>query len=244
MRNILLEIEYCGTKYAGWQSQKNAVAVQDIIEKKLSLILGEKIKLTGSCRTDSGVHALGQAANFKTDSRLNCDNILKAVNSVLPKDICVKKTKEVSLDFNCRFDAKSKNYRYTIYNSKIRNAVGREYCRWVPYKLNIALMKKELTAIIGEHNFKSFSTSDKKERSMHRKILKASLKKKGNFLFIDIEGESFLYNMVRNIVGMLIEIGRGRFPEGTMKRILQAEDRMKAGFCASPHGLCLEKVNF
>lgn len=239
-----MEIEYCGAKYAGWQSQKNAVAIQDIIEKKLSTILGEKITLTTSCRTDSGVHALGQVVNFKTHSNLKCDNILKAVNSLLPGDICVKKIKEVNLHFNSRFCAKYKVYRYTICNSKIRGAIGREYYWWVPYELNIALMRKELSGLVGRHNFRSFSASDRKERQMHRKILIASLSRKGVFLFIDIEGESFLYNMVRNIVGTLVEIGRGRFLKGSMKKILNAKDRKIAGPCAPPYGLCLVKVIF
>lgn len=237
-----MEIEYCGVKYAGWQSQKNAVAIQDIIERKLSAILSEKTKLTSSCRTDSGVHAFGQVANFKTHSNLKCDNIQKAVNSLLPCDICVRKIKEVNLHFNSRFRAKSKIYRYTICNSKIRSAIGREYYWWVPYELNIELMRKELSWLVGRHNFRSFSTSDKKERQMHRRILRTSLSRKGVFLFIDIEGESFLYNMVRNIVGTLVEIGRGRFPKGSMKKILDAKDRKIAGPCAPPRGLFLLKV--
>ncbi|MFH1855985.1 MAG: tRNA pseudouridine(38-40) synthase TruA [Candidatus Omnitrophota bacterium] len=244
MRNILLEIEYDGSVYAGWQIQKNAMAVQQVIEDKLRPLLKEKVKLTAAGRTDSGVHAIGQAANFKTHSNLNCDNILKALNSLLPKNICIKKAGEVSLNFNARFSAKSKIYRYVIYNSKIRSVFFDKYAWRVSYKLNIPLMKLELKEIIGRHNFKSFSAAEKIERQPERKILTASLKKKDGLLFIDIEGESFLYNMVRNIVGTLIEIGRGKLLSGSMKKILAAKDRKAAGPCAPPYGLYLLKVNF
>jgi len=244
VRNILLEIEYDGFKYAGWQVQKNALSIQEILEEKLSNIAGEKIKLIAAGRTDAGVHAEGQAANFKTRSNLNPDIFLKALNAVLPEDICVKKAREVPVDFNARYQAKSKIYRYFIYNSKIKSAFWYKYSWRLPYKLNIGIMKKELKEITGRHNFKSFSASYRKEKSMDRKILKVSLKKKDFFVIIDIEGESFLYNMVRNIVGTLVEIGRGKFPQASMKKILKVKNRKEAGPCAPARGLHLIEVKF
>jgi len=244
MRNLLLEIEYDGSGYAGWQIQKNAISIQEILEKKLSLILGEKIRLTAAGRTDAGVHARKQAANFKTLTTLSADRILKSSNTLLPGDICVKSAKEVALDFNARLSARSKIYRYFIYNSKIKSAFWYKYSWRLPYKLNVSLMRRELKEIVGRHNFKSFAASDKRIRRMERKISKASLIKKNSFLVIDIEGESFLYNMVRNIIGTLIEIGRGKLPPGSMKRILKARNRKEAGPCAPAHGLHLVKVKF
>ena len=244
MRNLLLEIEYDGTKYAGWQAQKNALSLQEILEKKLSLLLGEKIKLIASGRTDAGVHALAQAANFKTKSSLDEQKILKAINSLLPKDIAVKNIKKIPLTFNARFKAKSKVYRYLVYNCPQRSAFGYKYHWHLSYKLDISLMRREFKKIVGEHNFKSFAASDKRERQMRRKIIGVSLRKKNNFLIIDIEGKSFLYNMVRNIVGTLVEIGRGKLPRGSMSKILKAKDRKKAGPCAPPKGLYLVKVKF
>jgi tRNA pseudouridine38-40 synthase len=244
MRNLLLEIEYDGTKYAGWQIQKNATSIQGVLEEKFSLILGEKIKVTASGRTDAGVHAKAQIANFKTISILSVHKVLKAINALLPKDIAVKKIKEVALDFNSRFAAKAKIYRYYIYNSTIRSAFWYKYAWQVPYKLDFSLMERELKVIIGRHNFKSFSASSKKERQMTRRIWGVSLKRKAPLIFIDIEGESFLYNMIRNIVGTLIEIGRGKLPPGSMKEILKARDRKKAGPCAPPRGLFLIRVKF
>ncbi len=244
MRNLLLEIEYDGSGYAGWQIQKNALSIQEILEKKLSLILGEKIRLTAAGRTDAGVHARKQAANFKTHATLNADRVLKASNTLLPRDICVKSVEEVALNFNARFSAKSKIYRYFIYNSKIKSAFWYKYSWQVPYKLNASLMRRELKKIVGRHNFKSFAASDKKIRRMERKISKASLRKKNSFFIVDIEGESFLYNMVRNIIGTLVEIGRGKLPPGSMKRILKTRNRKEAGPCAPAHGLHLVKVKF
>ncbi len=244
MRNLLLEIEYDGFRYAGWQIQKNALSIQEILEKKLSLILGEKIRLTAAGRTDAGVHARKQAANFKTFTTLNADRILGASNTLLPRDICVKSVEEVAPDFNARLSAKSKIYRYFIYNSKIKSAFWYKYSWQVTYKLNASLMRRELKEIVGRHNFKSFAASDKKIRRMERKISKVYLRKKNSFLIVDIEGESFLYNMVRNIIGTLLEIGRGKLLPGSMKRILKARNRKEAGPCAPAHGLHLVKVKF
>lgn len=244
MRNILLEIEYDGTAYSGWQIQKNTLTIQGILEEKLAKILGEPVKLTAAGRTDAGVHALSQAANFKTCSDLNCVKLLSAVNACLPRDIAVRKIKEAGPKFHARFSSKSKVYRYYIYNSKIKSAFWHKHSWRINYKLDMAVMRKELKVIIGSHNFKSFSAAEKRERQMRRKILKAYLKKKGNFIIVSLEGESFLYNMVRNIVGTIVEIGRGKLPAGSMREILEALDRKKAGPCAPAKGLFLIKVKW
>ncbi len=244
MRNILLKIEYDGTDYAGWQSQKNAKSIQDTIEAALKRITGRGARLISCGRTDAGVHALSLFANFKTESKIPPFKLQRALNSVLPKDIAIKEVKEVPPKFNSRFDARSKLYRYTIMNGSSRSAISGNFTVYLPYKLNVALMKKEAKALVGKHDFKSFQAADRIERSSIRTIKKLDIKKKGGAIIIDVEADGFLYNMVRNIAGTLVDIGRGRKPAGSMARTLKARDRKFAGETAPAKGLCLMEVKY
>ncbi len=244
MRNLLLKIEYDGTDYAGWQSQKNAKSIQDAIEAALKRITGRKARLISCGRTDAGVHALSLFANFKTEAKIPLFKLQRGLNSVLPKDIAIKEVKEVPLEFNSRFDAKSKLYRYTIMNGPSRSAMSGNFTVYIPYKLDVALMKKEAKVLVGKHDFKSFQAADKVKRSSIRTIKKLSIKKKGEAIIIDVEADGFLYNMVRNIAGTLIDIGRDRLPYGSMARILKAKDRKFAGATAPARGLCLMEVKY
>jgi len=244
MRNIKLTVEYDGTKYCGWQRQLNGISIQEVIEKALKRILRQDVKLTGAGRTDSGVHARGQVANFKTTSRLTAKEFLSALNKNLPKDIAVKKAEEVPFKFNARFEAKSKLYRYTILNSPIRSPLEIFYSRQYRDPLNVKLMKKEAKALLGRHNFSSFQASGNKTRSSTRHIYNISVKDNCGHIYIDIEADGFLYNMVRNIAGTLIEIGRGKLKQGDMKKILKAKDRSFAGPTAQAKGLCLLRVDY
>ncbi len=244
MRNIRLLIEYDGTNYAGWQIQKNAKSLQGTLESALRRITCEKVKLFSCGRTDSGVHAQGHVANFKADSKISLINLQRGLNSVLPKDIVIKKAEEVPLDFNSRYDAKSKVYRYTILNRLYPAALYRNYFHYVPYKLELNTMRREAKHLLGRHDFKSFQAADRKERSSVRTIKKLNIKRKSDFIEIEIEADGFLYNMVRNIVGTLIEIGRGRFQVGSMKKILKAKNRETAGPTAPAKGLCLVRVKY
>lgn len=242
MRNLKLTIAYDGTNYAGWQVQK-LKTVQETIEKALEKILQEKVKLIASGRTDSGVHALGQVANFKTDSKLFPDNIQKALNSCLPKDIVVKKVEDVALEFHARYSATSKSYRYTILNRKVRSPLDRHYAAFIPYPLDIRSMQDAAVHLVGRHDFRSFQAKAGEGNST-RTIKSLGVKKRGRFIYIDIEADGFLYNMVRNIVGTLIEVGRGKLKaNGTMK-ILKARKRSRAGPTAPPEGLCLVRVRY
>jgi tRNA pseudouridine38-40 synthase len=242
MRNILLKIEYDGTAYAGWQTQRNARTIQETIEAALKRLTNRKARLISCGRTDSGVHALGHVANFHTDSKMPVNRLQRALNSILPKDIVIKSCLEVHSGFHSRFDAISKTYRYTIMNGPSPSAVRRDFTAHIPYKLNFALMRREAKTLIGRHDFKSFQAADRIERSSVRTIKKLSLRKKGEQIEIDIEGDGFLYNMVRNIVGTLVDIGSGKIPAGSMARILRARDRKKAGDTAQARGLCLMEV--
>ena len=262
MRNIKLTIEYAGTNYAGWQCQKSRISakggsayggknqkskiktIQGTIEKALQKVLQKRIKIIGSGRTDAGVHAKAQAANFKTDSNIAIYKLQKALNTVLPDDIAVIKTEEVGLDFHSRFSAKSKVYRYTILNRPSRPAISRDTVYFFPYPLNLKLMRKDARILLGRHNFKSFQAADKKKRGAVRTIKNLNITRDKDFIYIDIEADGFLYNMVRNIVGTLIEIGRGKLPEGSTKKILLARNRQFAGPAVPAKGLCLLEVKY
>lgn len=246
MRNIRITAAYDGTRYAGWQIQKNAGTVQEEIEKTLKKILKEKIKIIAAGRTDSGVHAKAQVANFKTKKNLPLQKLKAALNTNLPKDISITKIKNVPLKTHSRFDAKSKIYRYTILESRTKNPFLYPYYYRVRYKLDIPLMKKEAKVLLGKHDFKSFQAKSafSNIKSTARTVKKISVKKEKQFIYIDIEADGFLHNMVRNIVGTLIEIGRGYLPAGSMKKILDSRDRRKAGPTAPAEGLTLIKVKY
>ncbi len=251
MRNIKIEMEYDGTNYNGWQIQQRKAGVigiektiQGVTERVLSGILQEEIKITGSGRTDSGVHAVGQVANFKTKSKMPMAVIQRALNSLLPKDIVIADIEEVPMNFHSRFDALSKTYRYQILNRAYSTPFDRLYQLHVAYKLDAKLMAREARVLIGRKDFKSFQAADKKERNSIRNIKRLSVRKDGSIINIDVEANGFLYNMVRNIVGTLIEIGRGKFPAGSMRKILRAKDRSEAGPTAPAKGLCLMRVKY
>lgn len=244
MRNIKLTIAYDGTNYKGWQLQKNGNTIQGEIEKAIERAFGKKCRLYGSGRTDSGVHAKGQSAHFKTACKLPIKKIPIVLTSLLPRDIQIVRAEEVSLDFHSQFDAKSKRYKYHILYQKTRDPFSERYAYRVPYKLNVSLMNKEVAYLKGEHDFKSFQASDKSARGSVRRIYSARVKKRKQFIIIDVVGNGFLYNMVRNITGTLIEIGRGYFPPGSMKKILKMKDRTTAGPTVPPEGLFLVKVKY
>ena len=248
MCNFKLEIEYDGSAYCGWQIQGRAngskKSIQEVLEKKLRKILQEEIHTIVAGRTDAGVHALAQVANFKTHSSIPCSRLLGGLNALLPEDISISKVEEADEDFNARFDAKSKVYRYTILNRSYPSALLNSKVYFCPYSLNLSVMRREAELLVGRHNFKSFQASDYYERNPVKTIKGLKISKKGGLIYIDFEADSFLYNMVRNIVGTLIEIGRGRFKEGSMRKILLAKDRKVAGKTVGARGLCLLKVKY
>jgi len=246
MNNIKLTIAYDGTHFAGWQTQKNAKTIQETIEKSLRKILKEKINLTGSGRTDSGVHAKAHIANFKTRKSIPPKRLQIALNANLPEGIVIRDAECVPLKFNSRFCAKSKVYRYTILNSKIDDPFLKKYYYKVSYRLNVALMRKEARFLQGRHDFKSFQAKSALShiRNTKRTIKRIKIIKSGKFIYVDIEGEAFLHNMVRNIAGTLIEVGRGYLKPGSMKKILASRNRRKAGPTAPAKGLMLMEVKY
>lgn len=256
MRNIKLIIEYDGSRYCGWQVQGGGKSIQGVIEKVLRKITGEKVRLIASGRTDAGVHAVNQVANFKISKGISAQKLKKALNGLLPEDISITDASDAPLGFHSRFDAVSKIYRYLILNRPYPSALTAGRMFHCPYLLNVALMKKEAGVLLGRHDFSAFCASKANKKCAVRAIKNidvrpmahlplAGAKDAGHSVIaITVESDGFLYNMVRNIAGTLVEIGRGRFPAGSMKRILLSKDRGKAGPTLPAHGLYLVKVKY
>jgi len=219
-------------------------SIQGTIEETIYKITGGKVKLIGSGRTDAGVHAKGQVANFKTETNLKLKELQNAFNAVLPQDILIRKIEEVNINFNARYDANSKCYQYSIINTRFCSPFYKRFYTHISYFLDFELMEKEAETLIGKHDFKAFQSKDKKERNSLREIYELSFDKKNDIITIRIEANGFLYKMVRNIVGTLIEIGRGKFPPGSMKKIHISKNRELSGPTAPPEGLCLKKVKY
>lgn len=241
-RNIKIVIEYEGTDFYGWQRQPNSRTVQGKIEDKLKEILQEEVTLIGSGRTDAGVHALEQVANFKTESKLDLDSILKGLNSLLPEDILIKEIEEVDSDFNARYSARSRVYRYKIHLAK--NVFLRKYVWEVLYNLDFEKINSATQLIKGKHDFTSFCVTGSAKENNQCEILKALWDKDGKNLEFEIEADRFLHSMVRSLVGTLVDVGRGYFTLEDFSEILKAKDHTKAGLTAPAKGLYLVKVNY
>ena len=244
MRNIKLIISYDGTRYAGWQFQKNAKSIQQVLETLLKKITGKTVKLKASGRTDSGVHARYQVANFMTASALPLKSIKNALNSSLPGDILINSTEEVAPKFDAQRCAKSKHYRYTVTTSYYVDPFIRHFVARFSYPLDIDSMRRAAAKLAGRHDFKAFQASGSKEIDTVRTIKEIKVERKGDLVYIDVWADGFLYNMVRTISGTLLEIGRGKFPENRATEILKTNKRSLTGPTAPAKGLCLMKVEY
>ncbi len=246
MRNIKLICEYDGTRYHGFQRQADGIpTIQGTLEDRLEKLAGHKVTVIGSGRTDSGVHALGQVTNFKTTSRIPADRFAPALNSVLPPDIRIISGEEVSLEFHSRFSARSKTYKYFILNREAPSAVLRRYAYHIPRTLNMEKMIQASTYIVGRHDFSSFTGAKAVSHNFTRNVTELICSRETqDILSILIKADGFLYNMVRNITGTLLEVGRGKLEPEDILSILEARDRRLAGPTAPPHGLFLMEVEY
>ncbi len=244
-RNFKLTIEYDGTAYHGWQRQKNDPSIQAEIETALRRMTCQKIALTGSGRTDAGVHALGQVANFLCDTALSTDAFQKGLNSLLPEDIVITACEIVPDDFHARYGTVSKTYEYRILNRRLPAAVGRHYVWHIRKPLDVDAMKKSAAFLVGTHDFKAFEGSGSPRSSTVRTVIKTDLfQQPGDLLRIVIQANGFLRFMVRNIVGTLVDTGAGKItPEG-FSHILASKDRNLAGATAPAKGLTLVSVEY
>lgn len=245
MKNFKLTIEYDGSAYHGWQRQSTEPTIQGEIEKALMTMTGKNVTLTGSGRTDAGVHAHGQAANFICDTTLTPEVFQRGLNSLLPADIVVAACTTVPETFNARHDARSKTYHYRILNRRRPAAIGRQYAWHVYRPLDLEAMHLACRHIIGRHDFKAFEGAGSPRAHTTRRVIHADLveKDEGNLIF-EIEGNGFLKFMVRNIVGTLVDVGLAKITADDFKRILLSKDRKLAGVTAPAHGLFLMQVTY
>lgn len=245
MRNFKLTIEYDGTDFHGWQSQTNAPrTIQGEMEKVLSRIFRKpRVVLVGSGRTDRGVHARGQVAHFLSETDMPADEIGRALNFNLPPDITIHKVEEVSLRFHAQLSAKSKTYQYTILNRSYPSALDRRTMYYFPRRLDIALMQAEAALLVGTKDFSSFANSDPSRKGdAVRTVSCLDVSADKDRIVITITADGFLYKMVRNIVGTLIEVGTRHLPSGSVRAILEQKDRSAAGVAVPPWGLSLQEV--
>lgn len=228
----------------GWQRQPNKLNIQGEIERAIETVTGETVDLIGSGRTDAGVNALAQVANFKIENTIPIEKIAYALNSQLKKSIRIKKAEEVEDTFHSRYTCKKKTYEYIIDNSEQGTAIYRNMHYHFPFKLDETKMNEAVQYLVGEHDFKSFKASGTSSKSSVRTIYEASVTKNGDIVTITLTGNGFLYNMVRIISGTLLEVGEGKLEPLDVKNILEAKDRLKAGKTLPAHGLCLVSVEY
>ena len=244
MRRIRLILAYDGTNYSGWQFQKNAVTIEEVLNTALSRLMGEEIAVIGASRTDAGVHALENVAVFDTENRMAADKICLALNQWLPEDIRALRSEEVARDWHPRKQNCTKTYEYRILNRKINMPTERLYSYFCYFPLDVEKMKKGAAYLIGEHDFKSFCAPRGQAEETVRTIYSLSIEKNNDMITLRVSGSGFLYNMVRIIAGTLIKVGIGVYPPEHVEEILDARDRRAAGPTAPAKGLTLVSMEY
>lgn len=245
MRNFKIVLEYDGAAYCGWQRQANGISIQQILEDAIALIVCEKVTLIGSGRTDAGVHAINQVANFISSTLLPAEKLFRGVNSLLPPDIVIKSLEEVHIDFHAQRDVQSKIYVYRICNRRLRPVIGRSYYWFIRFDLDLEMMRKASQYLIGTHDFSCFCATGCEVKSRVRTVIGIDIKSGADDLIeITVEAKGFLKYMVRNIVGTLVEVARGKRKPQEMKEIIDSCNRNIAGATAPACGLFLKEVKY
>lgn len=260
LRTLRLTLAYDGTNYRGWQIQPNGISLQAVLERALKKYTGETIKVAASGRTDAGVHAVGQVVSFRTSLPAPCEGFLHGLQNRLPDDMVIRKVEEAPANFHARFDALSKRYRYVIHNSPIRWPFLRNYANWHRGRLDDRAMHEAVQVLVDTHDFRCFETDWPNRKTSVRTVFEAKLARYDSsavpalagapaipgddFVCLDITADGFLYNMVRSIVGTLIHVGRGKWTADDVRRILENQDRRRAGDTAPAHGLYLMEVTY
>lgn len=242
--NIKLVLEYDGTAYHGFQYQLQRRTIQGELESALGRLTQEPARVIGAGRTDAGVHAAGQVVNFKTRSRLSAEELKRALNALLPPDIAVREASAVPEDFHARYSAKSRAYRYTILNRESRSALLHRWAYHVEAPLNVGAMDAACQKLVGRHDLACFGGAQAPGKGTVRRVYRAGCRREGDKVLVDLEADAFLPHMVRNIVGTLIWVGRGKIDLARIEAILASRDRRQAGPAAPPQGLCLMKVSY
>ena len=247
MKTFKLTLAYDGTKYAGWQVQTNAVAVQQLVEQALAKITGHHVRVTSSGRTDAGVHALAQVAACRVETRLDPGQLLRAINGNLPFDIRITNVKLTADDFDPIRDATRKTYRYVIQDGTIHDVFQLGYCWFVPGELDVDAMQRAALHLVGRYDFSSFQSAGSERLTTVRHVDQLTVVRRSDdrhFIDITVSADGFLYNMVRNIVGTLVEVGRGEQAEDWVRIVRDAQDRQAAGPLSPPQGLFLVGVDY
>ncbi len=244
MRNLKLVLSYDGSDFFGWQTQPGFRTVQEVLETAIHTLTSEHVHANASGRTDTGVHAVGQVVNFYTQSEHGPDVFVRALNAHLPPDVVVREARDMPQAFDANRDARRKLYRYVIHDAAVPDPFMRRYCCQSRHRLDAAAMARAATVLRGRHDFHSFETNWPNRMSSVRSITHLAVNRLGDWIWLDVEADGFLYNMVRAIAGTLINVGRGYWPESQVAEILNAEDRKQAGPTAPPQGLFLMRVTY
>lgn len=244
MSNIMLVVAYDGTEYCGWQIQKNAITIEQKIIEACQKLFSREIKLVGASRTDTGVHALGQIVLLKIETSIPIHKIPYAINAYLPDDIVITEAKMVTSNFHPRYDAKNKTYEYKIYNSNFPLPQHNRFAYFYHKTLDVDKMNRAAQYFIGKHDFKAFCSTGGSAKTTVREIYRCDVDIKDKMITITINGNGFLYNMVRIITGTLIEVGRGKTSPENITSIIESLDRNEAGVTAPAKGLTLVKINY
>jgi tRNA pseudouridine38-40 synthase len=244
MRNIKLTLGYDGTDFSGWQTQPGFRTVQETLEAAIGSLTGERIRANASGRTDTGVHAVGQVVNFYSNTGHPPEVLVRAINAHLPPDVVVREAADVPQAFDANRDARRKLYRYVIHDGTVPDLFLRRYCHHTRHRLDATAMRQAAAVLRGRHDFRSFETEWPNRMSSVRTITHLALNRLGDWIWLDIEADGFLYNMVRAIAGTLINVGRGYWLPSQVADILQAGDRRQAGPTAPAQGLFLMRVTY
>ena len=242
MKRFKLIVAYDGTNYNGFAKQPNATTIQGTLDVAIAKIVQHEVRTLGAGRTDRGVHAFAQCCVFDSDTKIPADRLAKAINSQLPADISVKSVEEVSEDFHPRFGAKRKTYRYQILNAKIRDPFLYKYALLYPYELDVERMQEAANEMIGEHNFACFCAAGSTVKDTVRIIYSIDVKKEGDLVSIDVCGNGFLYNMVRIIIGTLLDVNENKMTKDSIKTIIESKKRELAGPTVPPQGLTMLNI--
>jgi len=244
VRNIKITIQYDGSRYSGWQIQPGKNTIQGKLTEAVSNLVCVRTQVHGASRTDAGVSALGQVGLFEIDSPIPTENFPRAINGKLPRNIVVTSAEEVPKAFDLIGGVKSKLYRYTIYTGRHRPVMRLNQCWHIPKKLHVDAMDQAAQLLVGNKDFKSFASAADRRKDSFRTIFRCNVTSEDKWIYTDVEGDGFLYNMVRNIVGTLVEVGRGKGKPEKIQEILEAKDRTAAGQLAPPQGLCLMWIKY
>jgi tRNA pseudouridine38-40 synthase len=244
MRNLRLTLAYDGTDFHGWQVQPGLRTVQVTLEEAIVALTGERLRVNASGRTDTGVHAVGQVVNFSSATKLPPETLVRALNAHLPEDVVVREAADVPESFDANRDARRKLYRYVIHDGAVPDLFLRRYCYHTRYRLDAAAMARAAAGLRGTHDFRSFETEWPNRASSVRTVTHLAVNRFADWVWLDVEADGFLYNMVRALAGTLLNVGRGYWPEAEVAAILEAGDRTRAGPTAPARGLFLMRVTY